>query len=260
IECCDLVAERDADPDRRQVADLGRMAGKIAQPAHGLANRAEGRPVAVRPRLAVARDAGEDATRVLRLHDLEAEPPLLELARPIVFDHDVRPAEQPTRQGLSLGMFEVEGDASLVARLQRPGQGLLARAHAPAAKRIALARGLRLDHVRAQIAEQPGAERPGNEVPKLQDLEATQRAGRRVVLPSAERHRHLLPPRAAAAGPLPTAPGRPVAGGGPGRPERARRSRPARGHTGSPWACPAWSTCARRTATPAGSSVRRSRP
>jgi hypothetical protein len=176
IERRDLVAERDADPDRRQVGDLGRVCRKMAQLAHRLPDRAECRLVAVRPRRAVARNPSEDAARVLLLNDLEAESPLLELARPVVFDHDVRPAEQAACQRLPLGMLEVEGDALLVARLQRPGQRVLTRADAPTAKGIAPAGVLGLDHVGAQIAKQPGTEGPGDEVPELQHLEAAKRA------------------------------------------------------------------------------------
>src|SRR5690606_12828605 len=54
------VADADPDPRRRPV----RVAGDVAQPAHGLTDDTEPGPLAVRAGLAVARDADHDQLRV----------------------------------------------------------------------------------------------------------------------------------------------------------------------------------------------------
>src|SRR5690606_17992231 len=97
------VADADPDPRRRPV----RVAGDVAQPAHGLTDDTEPGPLAVRAGLAVARDADHDQLRVDLAEPIPAEPPALQRARPEVLHQDVGGGDQAPRDLLPLRLAQV---------------------------------------------------------------------------------------------------------------------------------------------------------
>ena len=93
VERGQRVADRDAGARRRPV----RRAGDVAQPAHRLADHAEPRPLAVRPRLAVARDAHHDEPGIVGGERFVGEAPRLQRAGTEILDDDVGAASASWR-------------------------------------------------------------------------------------------------------------------------------------------------------------------
>src|SRR3954447_7754172 len=106
-----------------------------------------------------------------------AQAHLGELARSKVFHQGVAPGREAQDDVDRLLVFQVQGDAALVAGVERPPGRDTVNLLAPLPDRIA---GLRLDldDVRAQIGEQPRAERRGDEMADLENAQARQRAVR----------------------------------------------------------------------------------
>ena len=92
----------------------------MADAAHRLGDRGEAGALGVRARLAVARDPGEDESRIRLAEALPAEIPLLERPRSEVLGQDVGLLDELEQQLLAPLRPEVERDALLVARLHRP--------------------------------------------------------------------------------------------------------------------------------------------
>ena len=118
------------------------------------------------PRLAVAGDARQDEAGIDLREPLVPEAPALERARPEVLGQHVGYTHQLEQQLLAARRAQIERDALLVPRLDRPHQGspLVARL-APLAQRIRLPRRLHLDHLRAHVAQETAGERPASSVP-----------------------------------------------------------------------------------------------
>src|SRR5262249_16475639 len=86
MERCQAVADADADAGRRTVG----ITGREAQSAHGFADGAEPRSVAVRAGLSVAGDADQGQIGIDAGEHIPAKAELLEAARLEVLDHDIR--------------------------------------------------------------------------------------------------------------------------------------------------------------------------
>ena len=156
---------------RRRVLRLAGAGGEVAQAAHRLADRAEGRLVAVGPVLAVAADAGDDEARVHRVQRVRAEAVALELAGAEILHQRIGLGDELLELRLPVRAFEVERDRELVAAMHAEPDGVAIDRRAPAAHRVALGR-LHLDHLGAEIGQQPGGEGRGDVVAELDDPEA----------------------------------------------------------------------------------------
>ena len=114
----------------------------------------EPRPVAVGPRLAVARDAEQDHPGVALAQLLVAEAPLGQRAGAEVLDHHVRDGGEPLDELHALGRVQVGGDGLLAAPDDRPAQraALVERAHLT--QRVAAAGQLDLDDLGTEVGQQ----------------------------------------------------------------------------------------------------------
>jgi len=89
---------------------------------------------------------------------------------------DVR--EEAAHQRAPLGVPQVERDALLVAVEREEGDRHAVGGGVPVAALVARARRLDLDHLGAQVGEDRGAERPGQEAGQVEDADAGERAHR----------------------------------------------------------------------------------
>ena len=105
------------------------------------------------------------------------QPHLGELARPEVLHQGVALGHEAQDDLDRLLVFQVQGDAALVAGVQRPPGRDAVDLLAPLPHRVA-GRRLDLDHVGAEVGQQPRAERRGDEMADLKDAQARQRAVR----------------------------------------------------------------------------------
>jgi hypothetical protein len=167
------VAERDVDAGRR----LPLETVDVANAAHRLGHGGEARTRRVGARLAVARDPTHDELWI-RLPQLRwADVPPLERSGPEVLDEHVAALRELEQEPLALALAQVERDALLVAALYGPPERAVVIAGlSPLTKRIRLTRRLDLDDLRAEIAQQPSGERPGEEHSELDDSNTGQRA------------------------------------------------------------------------------------
>ena len=127
------------------------------------------------PLRAVAADAAVDEARIARVDGGEAEPGALERAQAQVRDQHVGAIEQRQRDGASLVVQEVDGDAALAAvvelerRVDRhvdAGRGEEQPAHRIAGRR------LDLDHLGAPVGHDAGGRRAGDPEADLDDANA----------------------------------------------------------------------------------------
>ena len=144
---------------------------------------------------AVARDAEPDAPRALRHERLGVDPELRERARPRALDHDVRGREQRAEQRRVARVGEVEHDTAL-ARVQQSRRSARTDGLRSPTRWSSLAcrlaarnlrslretcveppRALDLDHVRARVREQLGAQRAR---PERGEVEHARRTPRRI--------------------------------------------------------------------------------
>ena len=112
-------------------------AGDIAQPAHGLADRAEARLITHRAALAEAGQANDDQTRVELVKRLGIQSELFQRSGAKVLDQHVRFSQQLLQDGQALCMLEIQRDGLLVARLHEPPQRGALVELAPLAQRVA---------------------------------------------------------------------------------------------------------------------------
>ena len=105
------VGDRDADAHRA----LPRQAGDRHQPAHALRDLVEARAHAIRPFLAVARDARVDEARIHRRHRFVADAEPVLHVRAVVLDQHVGLRGHLLQDRDAVGRLEVERHAALVA-------------------------------------------------------------------------------------------------------------------------------------------------
>src|SRR5215468_10176847 len=114
-----------------------------------------------------------------------AEPVARHVAGLEVFDHDIALGDQPFRQRLALGLRNVDGDGTLIAvggQIVAALVSILAVlsleiGRAPFARIVAGAGPLDLYDVGAEVAEQLGAGRAGQDAREIEDAQAGERAG-----------------------------------------------------------------------------------
>ena len=164
------VAHRQAHAHRRPP----RLAGDGHRPAHRLERQVEGRPVAIRPLLAVGGDRAED-------HALVEGPELgvraaetLHHAGAEVLPDDVGPTDEVV-EDLTPGIpGEVERDGLLAAvdreEVRRLAVGEERRTHDP--HRVAAVGVLDLDHLGAHVGEQHRAVRPREHAGEVEHADA----------------------------------------------------------------------------------------
>ena len=176
VDAGDTVADADADAYRRQLSGTRRVVGQVAQATHRFADHAEGGAVALWPVLAVAGDAGNHQTGVVRPQRRLRQAELVELAGAEVFDQCITLCGEPQCQVPRPGLLQVERDAALVTPVHAPPGGLALVTRAPLPHRVAGAWRLHLDDISTKVAEQPRTEGRRDEVAELQDAQASQGA------------------------------------------------------------------------------------
>src|SRR6516162_1543716 len=169
--CEDAVARKDSSKmvGQRNSHRLGRrpFGQQAEQSTHPLADGVVARIVAVRTLPAEAADRAVDETLVERPQMLIAELHASEFAWPQILDQHIGAhGKAPKRFAPFLG-FQVERDALLVAIERSEGRAVFALA--PAAKGVALVRGLDLDDLRPQIRQQHSGERAADVACDLKD-------------------------------------------------------------------------------------------
>lgn len=171
------VRDGDARLHRRQPF----LARDGHDPRHALRDEVESTLAGVGARLAETGDGGVDERRVDRREVFVTESERAHHAGPVVFHEDVRLRRERPEDRLAARILQIDDDAALVA-VDGPVAGAF-RAHAArhAAGGIPLRR-LDLDHVRAHVAEEHGAERTGHDLRQIQYADACQRAHRLRIL------------------------------------------------------------------------------
>ena len=104
-----------------------------------------------------------------------AQPHLSKLARSEVLHQGVALGHETQDDLDGLLVLQVQGDAALVAGVQRPPGCDAVDLLAPLPHGVA-GRRLNLNDIRAEVGQQPRAERRGDEVADLKDAQARQRA------------------------------------------------------------------------------------
>ena len=156
-----VVAERGRAGRHRRAA---REAGEVSEPAEGMGDAGEARPLAVGPGLAVAGDPQHDEARIGSRQFVIAEAPALHCAGAEVLAHDIRIRREPPEQGRPFRRAQVERDRPLVARLAQPGEGAVGAGARRAVAPPGIACGLfDLDDLRAELAEDRRRVRAGDE-------------------------------------------------------------------------------------------------
>src|SRR5207245_5585955 len=142
--------------------------------AHRLDHRSEPGPIAIGAVLAPTRDASKDETGIVGGQDVPAETPFLERAGQVVLDQDVGATAKPSQERLPARVGEIQGDRALAARVHLPPQ--LPTLAEPGAQRIAAARVLDLDDVRAVVGQDGREDTPGDQARAGDDAEGRARA------------------------------------------------------------------------------------
>ena len=186
-----LRRERGEDADRaveagHEVAERATAAGRRrireARDGHEAARRLRDdvvrRPRRPRPGLPEAREARDDEPPVLATEALGPETPRRERPAREVLDQDVDVREQLAEEPSPFVLPDVERDAFLVAieREERHRHAVRRRIAVPSL--VAAARRLHLDHLGAEVGQDRGAERPGEEARQVEDADAGERAHR----------------------------------------------------------------------------------
>jgi hypothetical protein len=154
-----------------------RFGGQVAQAAHGLGHHTKARLVAIGAGLAVAADAQHDQARVELQKIVWPQTPALHRAGAEVLDQHIRVCGEAAHDVLRGRVFQVQRHRALVARLHLPPDRGAVFEQPPFAQRVARAGCLNLDHIGAEIRQRLGRERPGDQLPEFEDLEAGKRAG-----------------------------------------------------------------------------------
>ena len=137
--------------NHRRVAEavgIVRVAPQAGEPGHTPDERAVAHPAAPRaPRPECAR-ADDDEPRVDRVQHLGAEPKFLERARLEVREQDVRLLDEPQNDADAVGAAQVDAEAAASTMPDR-------KMHRRDARAVGKRAALQLDHVGAELAEQP---------------------------------------------------------------------------------------------------------
>ena len=180
-DCAEIIRRKGAVLERRFI-----RAPAVAAARTGEVVRVEvvAVPVAVGTGLAERCDRDHDEVRVRGGQRGVIEPPCAHLRRRVVLDQQIRPRHEtqehrPPRLGA-----HVAADAALVGVVDEVEPALLGIRHI-ARKRPGRARGIArgqfdLDHVSTVVGEQFRAERRGDHLPEIDDLDARQRSGAHV--------------------------------------------------------------------------------
>ncbi|MPN11096.1 hypothetical protein SDC9_158397 [bioreactor metagenome] len=163
MQCRQRVANRHAYA-HRHTARLGRQ---MAQAAHGLADHAEARQIAVRAGLAVARDTQNDQAGVELVQFVWRHAPAFQRAGAKVLDQHVGLGNQAARNVLRLLLAQIQRHRFLVARLHLPPHRGAVLQKPPVAQRIARSCGLDLDDLGTKVTQRLAAERAGDELAHL---------------------------------------------------------------------------------------------
>ena len=124
----------------------------MSQAAHGLADDAVARPLAIRAVLSEPADAHHDDARVDLAELRVTKPPLLEPPWPEILDDDVALAHQIARDLLALGGAQIDTDQRLVAQQARGVKRFALETLAHRAQGIAL-ESLDLDDIGAKVRQ-----------------------------------------------------------------------------------------------------------
>ena len=151
------------------------MACDVAQTSDSLAHGSKARSLAVRTRLAEARDARINHPRCKLRDDLRPEPPGLHRSRAKVLQQDVGRQQELAHDRSPFLAMQIERDAALVAREAAPPKAGAVFELTPAAQRIPAQR-LDLDYVGAEVAEQAAGERASEQLTQLEDAQPLERA------------------------------------------------------------------------------------
>ena len=102
------------------------------------------------------------------------------MARPVAFNNQVHVRDQLEQQPAAGGGFEIQGNAFLVQVQDQEEQALFGVGgvviERPEAAHGRPAGRFDLEHVSSVVGQQPGAERPGDVLAQIKNLDARQRA------------------------------------------------------------------------------------
>ena len=151
-----------------------------ATPAHRHEPVAVGAPAGVGAAEAHHGEVGDDQARSQRGEGLAVEAPAVEAVGRVVGGDDVGGGDQLADQLLALGRVDVQRDGPLAGaavlehavRVERDDGG---RLRADVADRVEPVLRLELDHVGAEVGQQPGGERAGDGPREVDDAHAGQR-------------------------------------------------------------------------------------
>ena len=172
--CRDAVGQEERRQGRRPVG----LTRHVGEPAHGLGQRAESRPVARRPTAAVAADVEHDELRVRPVHRLVVEAPPGQHAGAVVHDEHVADVEQTMEELLSRGVAQVERDALLVASDTLPEQPDPVLLETPGPQRVTCARLLDLDDLGPELPQRGRHHGPRGQRGGVHHAQALERSGR----------------------------------------------------------------------------------
>ena len=176
VETGDHIEERDAGLRRLAV----RLAGHAHQTRQGLHDDVVAGPGSRLGRIGSERRerAGHQA-RMRAPQLLETEPEPLHQARSEILDDDVRALDQPADERRSVRRREVGRHGPLVAVEREEVGGVVSgERRSPMPGVVAFAGALDLDHVRAEVCKEQGAERTGQDAGEIDDANACERSGR----------------------------------------------------------------------------------
>jgi len=154
--------QRVPDGDTAAHRNLSRLAGEVAQAAHGFPDGAEARKIAIGTGLSITGNPQHDQAGVDGLEHIPTQPPFLHRAGPKVLDQHIALADEPPGDFLALGGPHVEGERLLVARLHLPPKGRAAFDETPLPEGITVKRRLDLDDLGPEFAQGFADKRTGN--------------------------------------------------------------------------------------------------
>ena len=164
--------------ERRQRGRSVRFAGDRGEATHRLGQRAEPRPVRVRPELAERRDARDHQPRIaFEQRRADRKVPALQRPGPEVLDQDVGAADQVEEHVPRERCREVERDRPLVAADRLPPQSDAVLALAVAARRVGSVGCSILTTSAPRSARWVAASGPANSVAASTTSYAGERAG-----------------------------------------------------------------------------------